>query len=49
MTPRRRISVSAAIWLFLGLAYFTIPLLATLRVSLRSDQPAKCCTHGAPE
>jgi putative spermidine/putrescine transport system permease protein len=44
MTPRRRISLSAAIWLFLGLAYFVIPLLATLLVSLRSDQTAKCCT-----
>ena len=44
MTPRRRISLSAAIWLLLGLAYFVIPLLATFLVSLRSDQTAKCCT-----
>jgi putative spermidine/putrescine transport system permease protein len=44
VTPRGRISLSAAIWLLLGLAYFLIPLLATLLVSLRSDQTAKCCT-----
>ena len=44
MTPRRRISLSAAIWLLLGLAYFLIPLLAALLVSLRSDQTGKCCT-----
>lgn len=44
MTPRRRIAPSAVIWLLLGLAYFVIPLAATLIYSLRSDQTAKCCT-----
>jgi putative spermidine/putrescine transport system permease protein len=46
MTPRRRIAPSAVIWLLLGAAYFLIPLLATLLVSLRDDQTAKCCTLG---
>ena len=44
MTPRRRIAPSAVAWLFLGAAYFLIPLLATLLFSLRNDQTAKCCT-----
>ncbi|MDH4178462.1 MAG: ABC transporter permease subunit [Thermoleophilia bacterium] len=44
MTPRRFIAPSAVLWLFLGLAYFLIPLLATLVLSFRSDQTAKCCT-----
>lgn len=44
MTPRRYISPTAVLWLLLGLAYFTIPLLATLVLSFRSDQTAKCCT-----
>lgn len=46
MTPRRFISPSAVIWLLLGAAFFLIPLLATLLVSLRNDQTAKCCTLG---
>jgi putative spermidine/putrescine transport system permease protein len=45
VTPRRRISASAAIWLFLGFAYFVIPLAATLIMSLRSDQTGTCCTY----
>ncbi len=44
MTPRRRISPSAVIWLLLGAAYFLIPLAATLLFSLKNDQTAKCCT-----
>ena len=45
MTPRRRIAPSAVVWLFLGAAYFLIPLAATLLFSLRDDQTAKCCTY----
>ena len=44
VTPRRRIAPSAVVWLFLGAAYFLIPLAATLLFSLRNDQTAKCCT-----
>lgn len=44
MTPRKRIAPSAVIWLLLGAAYFLIPLLSTLIMSLRSDQTARCCT-----
>jgi putative spermidine/putrescine transport system permease protein len=46
VTPRRRISASAVIWLLIGAAYFVIPLLATLIYSFRSDQTGKCCTLG---
>jgi putative spermidine/putrescine transport system permease protein len=44
MTQRRFIAPAAVLWLLLGLAYFLIPLVATLVLSLRSDQTAKCCT-----
>ena len=44
MTPRRRIAPSAVLWLFLGAAYFFIPLIATLIMSVRSDQTGHCCT-----
>ena len=44
MTPRRRIAPSAVVWLLLGAAYFTIPLIATLIYSFRSDQTGTCCT-----
>jgi len=44
VTPRRRIAPSAVVWLLLGAAYFTIPLIATLIYSFRSDQTGKCCT-----
>ena len=44
MTPRRRIAPAAVVWLLLGAAYFLIPLAATLLVSLKNDQTAKCCT-----
>jgi len=40
---RRFMSPSAAVWLFLGAAYFLIPLLATFLFSLRSLQTGKCC------
>jgi putative spermidine/putrescine transport system permease protein len=35
---------SAYVWLFLGGAYFFIPLFATLLFSLKSNQTGKCCT-----
>jgi putative spermidine/putrescine transport system permease protein len=41
---RRRIAPSAAVWLFLGAAYFLVPLVATFLFSLRSIQTGKCCT-----
>ncbi len=44
MTPRNRIAPSAVVWLLLGLAYFVIPLAATMLFSLRDDQTASCCT-----
>jgi putative spermidine/putrescine transport system permease protein len=44
VTPRRRIAPSAVLWLFLGAAYFLIPLIATFIMSVRSDQTGKCCT-----
>ena len=47
MRSRRFITPSAFIWLFLGAAYFFIPLLATLLFSLKSIQTGKCCTLSA--
>jgi putative spermidine/putrescine transport system permease protein len=44
MTPRRFIAPSAVLWLFLGAAYFLVPLLATFLFSLRNDQTNTCCT-----
>jgi putative spermidine/putrescine transport system permease protein len=40
---RPRITLSAVLWLLLAAAYFIIPLLATLLISLRSTQTGKCC------
>jgi putative spermidine/putrescine transport system permease protein len=42
--PRRFIAPSALIWLLLGSLYFFVPLLATMLVSLKSNQTGKCCT-----
>ncbi len=44
MAPRRRIAPSALVWLFLGAAYFLVPLVATLLFSLKSGQTGLCCT-----
>ena len=41
---RRRISLSAVLWLFVGAAYFLIPLLATLLFSLKGNQTGECCS-----
>ena len=41
---RRRISASAVLWLFVGAAYFLIPLVATLLFSLKDDQTGQCCS-----
>lgn len=41
---RPRITLSAAIWLVLGAAYFLLPLLGTFIFSLKSNQTGKCCT-----
>jgi putative spermidine/putrescine transport system permease protein len=47
VTARRRIAPSAAVWLFLGIAYFFIPLLATFLFSLDKISTGKCCTAAA--
>ncbi|HXY85506.1 MAG TPA: ABC transporter permease subunit [Gaiellaceae bacterium] len=44
---RRRIAPSAVVWLFIGAAYFLIPLVATLLFSLRDIQTGKCCSSAA--
>jgi putative spermidine/putrescine transport system permease protein len=44
---RRWIAPSAVIWLFVALAFFSLPLIATLLFSLRSIQTGKCCTTAA--
>lgn len=41
---RPRMAISAYIWLFLGAAYFFIPLLATFLFSLDRNDTGKCCT-----
>jgi putative spermidine/putrescine transport system permease protein len=40
---RPRISFSAVIWLVLASAYFILPLIGTLVISLKSQQTGKCC------
>ena len=35
---------SAVLWLFIGAAYFLIPLIATLLFSLKDHQTGKCCS-----
>jgi putative spermidine/putrescine transport system permease protein len=40
---RPRITISAVIWLVLAAAYFILPLIATLVISLKSPQTGKCC------
>jgi putative spermidine/putrescine transport system permease protein len=41
---RRRLSLGAALWIFVGSAYFLIPLVATLLFSLKSNQTGQCCS-----
>jgi putative spermidine/putrescine transport system permease protein len=41
---RRRLSLSAVLWLFIGAAYFLIPLVGTLLFSLKDNQTGTCCT-----
>jgi putative spermidine/putrescine transport system permease protein len=43
---RPRMAPSAMVWLFIGGAYFLIPLIATALYSLKSNQTGKCCTAG---
>jgi putative spermidine/putrescine transport system permease protein len=40
---RPRISLAAVIWLLLAAAYFILPLIGTLSISLKSPQTGKCC------
>jgi putative spermidine/putrescine transport system permease protein len=47
VTPRRHIAPSAVLWLLIGAAYFTIPLVATLLFSLKNDQTGVCCSLGS--
>jgi putative spermidine/putrescine transport system permease protein len=44
MKPRRHMAPSAYLWLLLGALYFFVPLIATVLVSLKSNQTGKCCT-----
>jgi putative spermidine/putrescine transport system permease protein len=44
---RPKIALSAFVWLFLGIAYFLLPLVGTLIFSLKSNQTGKCCTLDA--
>jgi putative spermidine/putrescine transport system permease protein len=44
---RRRIAPSAVVWLFLGAAYFLIPLFATVLFSIKDAQTGKCCSLSA--
>ncbi len=37
-------SISAVVWLAIGLIYFLVPLAATLLFSLKSNQTGSCCT-----
>jgi putative spermidine/putrescine transport system permease protein len=41
---RPRMSLSAFIWLLIAAAYFIIPLISTLLISLKSNNTGKCCT-----
>jgi putative spermidine/putrescine transport system permease protein len=41
---RRRLSLSAALWLLVGAAYFLIPLIGTLLFSLKDHQTGACCS-----
>ncbi len=41
---RRRIALSAVVWLAVGAAYFLIPLVATLLFSLKANETGSCCT-----
>ena len=41
---RKRIAPGAVVWLFVGAAFFLIPLLSMLFFSLRSNETGNCCT-----
>jgi putative spermidine/putrescine transport system permease protein len=41
---RRRLSLGGALWLFIGAAYFLIPLIGTLLFSLKDHQTGTCCS-----
>jgi putative spermidine/putrescine transport system permease protein len=41
----RRIAPGAVVWLFVGFAYFALPLLATFLFSIKNDL-GKCCSLG---
>ena len=41
---RHRFSWGAGLWLFIGAAYFLIPLVATLLFSLKSNETGQCCS-----
>jgi putative spermidine/putrescine transport system permease protein len=47
MRQRRFIAPSAALWLLVGVAYFAIPLIATLLFSLNDQTTGKCCSLGS--
>jgi putative spermidine/putrescine transport system permease protein len=42
---RPRISLVSLIWLLLAAAYFILPLIGTLVISLKSPQTGKCCVR----
>jgi putative spermidine/putrescine transport system permease protein len=44
---RRRIAPGAVLWLFVGAAYFLIPLIAMLLFSLKDETTGKCCSLGS--
>jgi putative spermidine/putrescine transport system permease protein len=44
VSKRPRISLSAFVWLLIAAAYFIIPLVSTLLISLKSNNTGKCCT-----
>ena len=44
MRSRRFIAPSSFVWLFVGGAYFLLPLVATFLFSLKKNATGKCCT-----
>jgi putative spermidine/putrescine transport system permease protein len=44
---RKWIAPSAVVWLIVAVAFFLLPLIATLLFSLKSIQTGKCCTGAA--
>jgi putative spermidine/putrescine transport system permease protein len=47
MRPKRRIALSAVVWLVLGVLYFALPLFATFLFSLKKIQTGHCCSLAA--